>query len=209
MPAKKPLTEEQRARRRVQQRLYAQTEKRQAKNREYQRTFRQTEKAKDYQRRYQESHREGHRERSNRYAASHREKINAKHAEWRATHKEHIAELNRQYILNFPEKAKAKWARYRLKRRSIAQVRTSPEEVYRRAIAALPSGLPRFIRDDVVSNLCLAILEGQINVNDMAAQARVFLRAYNRDYDTFQTVSLDVLIPGTKTTYLDALVAEP
>ncbi len=88
------------------------------------------------------------------------------------------------------------------------QVRTSPEEVYPRAMAAPPSGLPRFIRDDVVNNLCLAILEGQINVNDKAAQAKVFLRAYNREYDTFQTVSLDVQIPGTKTTYLDALAAE-
>lgn len=91
---------------------------------------------------------------------------------------------------------------------SIMQVRTSPEEVYRRAMAALPSGLPRFISDDVVSSLCLAILEGEINVNEMPAQAKVFLRAYNREYHTFQTVSLDVLIPGTKTTYLDALVAE-
>ncbi|NGO56202.1 hypothetical protein, partial [Allomesorhizobium camelthorni] len=68
-------------------------------------------------------------------------------------------------------------------------------------------GLPRFIRDDVVSSLCLAILEGEINVNDMAAQAKVYLRAYNREYDTFQTVSLDKFTPGTKTTYLDALVA--
>jgi hypothetical protein len=35
----------------------------------------------------------------------------------------------------------------------------------------------------------------------------VYLRAYNREYDTFRTVSLDKFIPGTKTTYLDALVA--
>jgi hypothetical protein len=35
----------------------------------------------------------------------------------------------------------------------------------------------------------------------------MYLRAYGREYDTFQIVSLDKFIPGTKTTYLDALVA--
>jgi hypothetical protein len=148
------------------------------------------------------------REQTKRCKAKHPDKVKARNARWRATHKEHISEYNRQYALKHPEVCRAAWRKYELKRCSIRRVRTSPEEVYRRAIAALPSGLPRFIRDDVVSSLCLAILEGEINVNDMAAQAKVYLRAYNRDYDTFQTVSLDVLIPGTKTTYLDALAAE-
>ena len=51
-------------------------------------------------------------------------------------------------------------------------------------------------------------LQGEINVNEMAAQAKAYLRAYNSECDTFQTGSLDRFIPGTKTTYLDALVAE-
>jgi hypothetical protein len=44
---------------------------------------------------------------------------------------------------------------------------------------------------------------------DLAAKAKEFLRAYNREFDTFETVSLDKFIPGTKRPYLDALVAEP
>jgi hypothetical protein len=63
-------------------------------------------------------------------------------------------------------------------------------------------------RDDAVSSLCLAIREGEINVNDMKAKAKEFLPAYNCEYDRFQTVSLDKFIPGTNTTYLDALAAE-
>jgi hypothetical protein len=43
---------------------------------------------------------------------------------------------------------------------------------------------------------------------DLAAETKKALRAHNRENDTFQTVSLDKFIPGTKTTYLDALVAE-
>jgi hypothetical protein len=126
------------------------------------------------------------------YEAKNRDARNEAHRRWRAAN---------------PDKVRVQRVRDELKRASIERVRTSPEEVYRRAMAALPSGLPRFIRDDVVSRLCLAILEGEINVNDMAAQAKVYLRAYNREYDTVQTVSLDVLIPGTKTTYLDVLAA--
>jgi hypothetical protein len=51
-------------------------------------------------------------------------------------------------------------------------------------------------------------MEKKVLVKNIKAEVGNFLRACNRDYDTFQTVSLDVLIPGTKTIYLDALVAE-
>jgi hypothetical protein len=208
MPAKKPHTEEELAKAREKQRRYQQTAKGRAKHREKQRLYQQTEKVKAYQREYRQAHLAAKREREKRNRQSRPDEAKAARDRWRATHKEHIAEYNRQYALKHPEVCRAAWRKYELKRCSIRRVRTSPEEVYRRAMAALPSGLPRFIRDDVVSSLCLAILEGEINVNDMAAQAKVYLRAYNREYDTFQTVSLDVLIPGTKTTYLDALAAE-
>lgn len=51
----------------------------------------------------------------------------------------------------------------------------------------------------------LAILEGEINANDGTAEAKEFLRAYNREYNTFQTLALDALIPGTETALMDAL----
>jgi hypothetical protein len=208
MPAKKPRTEEQLAKRRESQRRYQQTEKGRAKHRELQRAFQQSETGKAYQRGYRQSHLEAKREREKRYKAEHPDEVKARNARWRATHKEHIAEYNRQYALKRPEVCRAAWRKYELKRCSINQVRRSPEEVYRIALAALPSGLPRDVRDDVVNSLCLAILVGEINVKDTASKAKEFLRAHNREHDNFKTVSLDVLIPGTKTTYLDALVAE-
>jgi hypothetical protein len=174
-------------------RRHRQSEEVRAKRREYQRRFERSEKGKAYQRCYQQSHRDAQK----RYEAGHSEEIKARRAKYRLEHKEQI----RQYRIDHRQQISDYRRRWSQRRQSVAEVRTSPEEVYRRAIAALPSGLPRFIRDDVVSSLCLAILEGEINVNDMAAQAKVYLRAYNREYDTFQTVSLDVLIPGTKTTY--------
>ncbi|WP_394889562.1 hypothetical protein ACG873_30305 [Mesorhizobium sp. AaZ16] len=169
-----------------------------------------------------------HREEQQRYLQRHgarnKDRINAAKRAWKERNAEKVREYNRKrratekgreakaaenrrYRAAHSAAVKTYNRAYYCRKISIMQVRTSPDEVYRRAIAALPSGLPRFIRDDVVSSLCLAILEGEINVNDMAAQAKVYLRAYNREYDTFQTVSLDKFIPGTKTTYLDALVA--
>jgi hypothetical protein len=53
----------------------------------------------------------------------------------------------------------------------------------------------------------LGYSRGQINVNEIVVQDRAFPRAYNREYETLQTVSLDKFIPATKTTYLDALAA--
>jgi 3-methyladenine DNA glycosylase/8-oxoguanine DNA glycosylase len=136
-----------------------------------------------------------------------KEKANEQPKAWRASNYSKIRAYRLLYDAQHREQIRAEHRQRRARYRSIAQVRQSPEEVYRLAIAALPSGLPRFIRDDVVSSPCLAILEGQINVVDMTAKAKEFLRAYNREFDTFQTLSLDARIPGTKTTYLDALVA--
>jgi hypothetical protein len=75
------------------------------------------------------------------------------------------------------------------------------------AFAGILSQLSHWRWRRTASSLCPAILEGQINFNDVAAKAKMYLRAYGREYDTFQIVSLDKFIPGTKTTYLDALVA--
>jgi hypothetical protein len=52
------------------------------------------------------------------------------------------------------------------------------------------------------------VMQSPDKIYGFKAELGNFLKAYKREYDTFQTLSLDVLIPGTKTTYLDVLAAE-
>jgi hypothetical protein len=102
-------------------------------------------------------------------------------------------------------------ARHRAKRarkESLAQVRCSPDVVYKLVTKAIPGGLPRHDRDDLAGAMCLAILEGKLLVKHIKAEVAKYLKAHNREYDTFKTLSLDAEIPGTKTRYVDNIASD-
>lgn len=102
-------------------------------------------------------------------------------------------------------RARAKWA----KASSQRAISRSPDAVMEMIDKAVSNALPRFIRDEVVSAMCLAVLEGQLMVEDVSKEAKLFLRAYNREYDTFKTVSLDAPLAGTEgLTLLDKLAGK-
>jgi len=106
------------------------------------------------------------------------------------------------------EKQLQRYRDRRAKQKSISIVRHNPNEVYHLVVAAIPGKLPRFARDDIAGMICLAVLEGKVLVKDIEKEVASFMRSYNREYDTFKTVSLDTPIPGMDgMTYLDKLAA--
>lgn len=162
------------------------------KMRQYRRKW--AEENPDYAPRWNEEH-------GNRWAESFKR--------WSKANPEKVREKERRKRAKAgPEKMREKWRRQRLRRQSIKAMMESPDKIYSLILSALPSGLPRHVRDDVVGSLCLAIMERKVLVKNIKAEVGKFLKAYNREYDTFKTLSLDELIPGTKTTRLDALAAE-
>lgn len=69
----------------------------------------------------------------------------------------------------------------------------SQDEIYAAVNAAVPRHLPPFMREDVVSDLILAMLDGAIIVEDIKAEAKRQVTAYNRAYSTWAP-SLDAPI---------------
>lgn len=69
--------------------------------------------------------------------------------------------------------------------------------IYAAAHAAVPRGLPSDIRDDVISEIVVAVLCGDILESEIAASAKRFVTAFYRQFDRFKTISLDAPIPGT------------
>ncbi len=93
------------------------------------------------------------------------------------------------------------------RQRSQRQITLSPDAVFRLIDKAVPKVLPRFVRDDIISAMCLAVLDGQLFVENVGKEASKFVRAYNREYDQFKTVSLDAPLAGYDgLTLLDRLV---
>ncbi len=94
------------------------------------------------------------------------------------------------------------------KKTSLAQMKRSPEAIWQRINAAVPASLARQVRDELIGNMCLAVLEGELLVKNIKAEVAKFMANYNREYDGFKTLSLDETRPGTKDAYVDRLTKE-
>lgn len=76
------------------------------------------------------------------------------------------------------------------------------------AKAAVPKYLDRHAREDIISSIVLAVLEGEIDEADIPAKAGGYITAYNRGSNHYNTVSIDAVIPGTaKLRLVDTLAA--
>ncbi|MBX3543609.1 hypothetical protein [Chelatococcus sp.] len=81
--------------------------------------------------------------------------------------------------------------------------------LYAVALAAVPRTLPHHVREDVISDLVLAVLEGEIAEADLARVAKSFISKHYRDSGFHTTRSLDAPIPGMDgRTYLDTISTE-
>lgn len=64
-------------------------------------------------------------------------------------------------------------------------------DIYRLARAALPRGLEPDVRDDVVSSVVLAVLEGTIRPDEITAKARSYMRKHFQAFGVHSFESLD------------------
>jgi hypothetical protein len=74
-------------------------------------------------------------------------------------------------------------------------------DIYRLARAALPRGLEPDVRDDVISAIVLAVLEGEIRPDEITAKARSYMRKHFQAFSAHSFESLD------RRTFLDEDVA--
>lgn len=72
----------------------------------------------------------------------------------------------------------------------------SPDQVYAMIDNAVSKALPSFVRDEIVSTMCLAVLEGKLFIENIKTESEHYLSAYNREFDHFKTGSLDAPING-------------
>ncbi|UVK57598.1 hypothetical protein DBIPINDM_008210 (plasmid) [Mesorhizobium sp. AR02] len=133
---------------------------------------------------------------------------------YRLAHREEIAAYNKKYstehhdeALTYQRTCRAAnydrvlvWQRRsEAKAKSINAIRHNPEDVYRVVSRAVSSALPRFMRDDVINSMLLAVLEGKLLLEHVGARMKEYVTGYNREYDTFKTLSLDA--PWAALTY--------
>jgi len=103
-------------------------------------------------------------------------------------------------------RAKAKL--HKARRRSKATMHAKPDTIMGAISKAVPQTLPQHVRDDLIGNLCLAVLEGKLLIENIKAEAGKYLKAFNRESETFKTLSLDAEISGTKTRYIDNIASD-
>lgn len=225
-PSRKPLTDDERARRREEDRRHRASimqdpirrERRLAKQRAAQRRLNKTEGTRLVQQRYRQKikkmraedpnkdalYRERYRKYQQRHRARHKEQVREKKKLYYEKNKQHIAVITRAWEQKNPERVKAKYQRKWEKKK----LRGNPESVLTALARAVPPGLPKQIREDITQSMCLAILEGKLLAKNIKNEVAKFLAAYNREYDGFKTLSLDAEMPGTKKRYIDNVAAD-
>ncbi|WP_312222544.1 hypothetical protein [Rhizobium rhizoryzae] len=150
-----------------------------------------------------------------------RDIINAKQRAWRQAHLEEKRRKDREYKAANAERCRENYRRHYYKhhakmiekhRRRWAKERTkraldqAPDKIFELINKAVSRALPRFVRDDVIGAMSLAVMEGQLLVENIDKEAAKFLRSYNREFDQFKTVSLDAPLAGTDgLTLMDSL----
>lgn len=71
-------------------------------------------------------------------------------------------------------------------------------ELFRAVNQAVSANLPPHVRDDVIQNMILAILEGELTLSEVRSKSRQYLRDYDRATERWKTVSVDQTIAGTE-----------
>lgn len=119
-----------------------------------------------------------------------------KDREYWAKNAERLREVDRRYYHAHQSKMVERHRNRRAKERSLRKILLSPDSVFKLIDSAISRTLPKFVRDDIVSAMCLAVLDGQLFVENIGKEAKKFVSAYNREYDHFKTISLDAPLAG-------------
>lgn len=105
------------------------------------------------------------------------------------------AKAREKYLRNI-ERERARGRRKKKAEIARRTIKRSPDEVYTLISEAVPKALPSHVREEVVSSMCLAVLEGKLFIENIGKEAKAFLAAHNREFDHFKTASLDESIKG-------------
>ncbi|MEW9615639.1 hypothetical protein AB3G45_17640 [Shinella sp. S4-D37] len=118
------------------------------------------------------------------------------------------AKAREKYHRNL-DKERARKHRSAMAKKAKREINRSPDQIFTLIDKAVPRALPGFARDEIVSSMCLAVLEGKLFIENIGQEARKYLAAYNREFDHFKTASLDTPVNGRDgTTFLDLLADE-
>jgi hypothetical protein len=79
---------------------------------------------------------------------------------------------------------------------------------YREAVKAVPRTLPREVRDDIIADLMLSLIEGKVRPRDITKRAPEFISKYWKSFGHAGTLSLDARMGEGGATYLDMLADE-
>jgi hypothetical protein len=142
------------------------------------------------------------------YRDKHKAELAASKAAYYQNNREDRLAWYRQYYLNNREKEISRRKIYQLRIRSVNQIRNSPDDVMRIVTQAVSDRLPRHLRDDVISSVLLAVLEGKLLLDQVESRIQDYIRTENRMFNTFRSVSLDDVLPGTDLRRIDMITAD-
>lgn len=81
--------------------------------------------------------------------------------------------------------------------------------IQKRIKAIVPATLPMDVRDDVISDILMALYDGEFPVAAIETEGKKFVGRHFAKREWFSTLSLDAPVPGMDgTTYLDRLEAQ-
>lgn len=220
-------TEEQKAKHREAQRRYrernreAVREKIRTCNRAYLSTEAGNAKQREYRRRYREKHPDRVKESARKCRETRADVIKESVRAYRATESGRAAmeRARARWVAKNRDRVLAYYREYNAHRRAgrtagealadTLGMHLSQNAIYAAASAAVHRGMPPDVRDDILSMIVLAVLEGEFPVEEIAAQAKKFISAHYRQFSKFSTVSIDAVVPGTDNLRLiDTLAAD-
>lgn len=176
---------------------------------------RQRQQARERARRWRERHPNKARETRRRWREANSERVNELNREWRTQNPEKVREAQerwrkanrarlagyfRKWARENPEANRERKRRYRERLRAIQQhwpafgelqkAALLANDVYAAVHRAVPADLPGWLRDDVISDAVLSILEGRAAIENAAAEAKAALRRHRAVH--YRELSLNV-----------------
>lgn len=175
--------------------------------------------------RWREKNREKHRASQRAWRAKNpnaqkawREKNPGAQKAWREKNRDKVAAYQKRWVAEHIEHLRAYQRDYWFKRTgsrpssAVAPIHAealAADPIWSAANAVVPRSLPHDVRADVVSMICLAVLEGEIALADVPRLGRSFISRHYRQFSKFDTVSLDAPIwSDSGKTLLDTLTTD-
>jgi len=130
---------------------------------------------------------------------------------WKAANREKVLAHKRAYRQRNKAKIKAYEAKYRPRglMRLPYQNPAFSNTVYAAAAAAVSTKFPRDVRDDIISSIVLAVLEGELALEALGASVQKYVGKFYTEFSKYTTVSISEPIPGMEgLTYMDVLTTD-